>query len=143
LSSTRAQDDRCCAVMHERAAALLAAGEPAVVLDGRTYSRRDQVDVLEAFARSIGAELRIVECIAPEAVVAERLARDARAGLHPAANRSIELHRALAAAGEPIEREHVVVDTSVGTTAEQLARCLAWIGPSGTASESLSTASDP
>ena len=128
IEYSRAQDDLCCAAMHGRAAALLAAGERAVVLDGRTYSRRDQVEALEAFARSIAADLAIVECVAPEAVVAERLARDARAGLHPAANRSIELHRALAAAAEPIERAHLVVDTSVGTAPEHLARCLAWLG---------------
>lgn len=127
IEYSRAQDDHCCRVMHERAGELLAAGLPAVVFDGRTYSRRDQVEALEAFARSAGAELCLVECVADERVALERLERDAREGRHPAANRGVELYRALAAEREPLVPEHLVVDTSAGTTGEHVARCVAWL----------------
>lgn len=86
-------------------------GRELVVLDGRTYSRRAQVEELRRRAARLGARLTLIECVAEPATVRARLERDARAGGHPAANRSLELYERLSAAAEPIEGPKLVLAT--------------------------------
>jgi len=134
IEYSRAQDDRACRALRERAAELLASGVARdVVLDGRTYSRAYQVEELVLHARAIGAELAWIECVASEAVVRARLARDAARAEHPAANRGPGLYAALARAAEPLQVDRLVVDSGAGTTAEHVARVLAYLAqlPSG------------
>ncbi|NOT28910.1 MAG: ATP-binding protein [Planctomycetes bacterium] len=82
-----------------------------VVLDGRTYSRRVQVEELRSNAARLGARLTLVECVAAPEVVRARLERDARTGSHPAGNRSVELYERLRASAEPIEGPRLVLAT--------------------------------
>jgi adenylylsulfate kinase len=124
---SRAQDDACCRTMHERAEQAFAAGTSIVVFDGRTYSKRYQIDDLERFAARVAAELLVIECTAGEETVRRRLENDGRAGQHPAGNRTFALYLALRAAAEPITRERLSIDTSAATPAELLARCLEWV----------------
>ena len=110
---SRAQDDLCVGLTWRAAEAELRRDEgPAhVVLDGRTYSRAGQVEALRAFATGAGLPLLLVECVCSEARAVERLARDAAAGRHPAADRGPELHRRLAQQAVPIEGPKLVLDT--------------------------------
>jgi len=91
---------------------------PAVVLDGRTYSRRDQVDELRHLAARLGTPLALIECTAAGEVVRARLEHDARAAAHPAGNRSFELHERLRASAEPIEGPKLVLATDGRPVAE-------------------------
>src|SRR5262245_12555886 len=84
---------------------------PAVVLDGRTYSRRDQVDELRALAARLGTPLALIECTSAPDVARARLERDAASGSHPAGNRSFELHERLRAAAESIGSPKLVLAT--------------------------------
>ncbi len=100
-------------------------GSAVVVLDGRTYSRRAQVQELRTRAARLGARVTLVECLAAPEVVRERLERDARAGGHPAGNRSVELYERLAAAAEPIEGPKLQLATDGRPLAALVAAALA------------------
>lgn len=86
-------------------------GRDAVVLDGRTYSRRAQVEELRRLSARLGARLALIECVAGEAAVRERLERDARERVHPAADRSFALYERLREAAEPIAGPKLVLAT--------------------------------
>jgi predicted kinase len=107
---SREQDDLVCAAIHA-----VVRGEArrreVLVLDGRTYSRREQVDALVAVADEIGAELHVFLCECSAKTAARRVAADRERGAHPAANRSPELARAIQEAFEPLALPHHVVDT--------------------------------
>jgi predicted kinase len=112
IEYSREQDDLVMGCIH-RAVEFHAARRraPSIVLDGRTYSRREQVDELRALAGRLGTPLALIECTAAPDVVRARLERDARAGSHPAGNRSFELHERLRASADPIAGPRLVLAT--------------------------------
>lgn len=81
----------------------------AVILDGRTYSRRYQFTMVEEFARRIGAVLRTIECGCDDAVAIERIERDM--ATHVARNRTPALYLAQKAAWEGIPEPKLVLNT--------------------------------
>lgn len=121
IEYTREQDDLVMECVHRAVEWHARRGRNAVVLDGRTYVRRGQVEALRALAEGLGAALLLVECTTPPAVARARLAADRAAGAHPAADRSVELYERLRAEAEPIAEPKLVLDTSSGTP-EALAR---------------------
>ncbi len=121
---TRAQDDLCVGFL-QAAARSLVGRAPFAVLDGRTYTRAGQVDALRAAARDMGAGLRLIECVCDPAEAERRLAADAAAGAHPAANRGVELHRALRASAVPVPSPKLVLATDAEPPDELLRRALA------------------
>jgi len=129
IEYSREQDDACMRAIHAQVEALAAGrAPPCVLLDGRTYSRREQVASLRDLAGRLGAPLLIVECVCDEATALERLARDGARGSHPAANRGPALHRRLAAQAEPIEPPKLVLDTAHLDLPAQVAAVLAELG---------------
>jgi predicted kinase len=128
IEYSREQDDLVLACIH-RAVEFHArrARVPAVVLDGRTYSRQRQVSELRTLAERLGTPLALLECTAAPEVVRARLERDARAGSHPAGNRSFELHERLRAAAEPIVGPKLVLATDVLSLPELVEAALAHV----------------
>ena len=122
IEYSREQDDLCWELTLRAAAWELARRRPAcAILDGRTYCRAGQVEALRTFAARAGLPLLLVECTCGEAAACERLAGDAAAGRHPAADRGPELHRRLRAEAVPIEGPKLVLDTERLSLDEQLA----------------------
>jgi predicted kinase len=108
----REQDDLVMSCIHRAVEFHAGRGRvPAVVLDGRTYSRRDQVEELRGLAARLGTPLALIECSAAPELVRARLQRDAALGSHPAGNRSFELHERLRAGADPIEGPKLVLAT--------------------------------
>jgi adenylylsulfate kinase len=124
--STR-QDDFCVDVML-RTAAYLLSKDPRrhVILDGRTFSRRYQVEAVRAFANEIGVPCAFIECRCPDSVARQRLARDVAKGRHLARNRTCEMYLAVKARAEPIAGPKLVVNTD-GDLEQCVQRCLAYI----------------
>lgn len=131
IEYSRAQDDACCRALHERAEQLFRGGVSRVLLDGRTYSKRYQVEDLEGFAARIEADLLLIECTADPEIIRERLETDARAGRHPAGNRTFALYLSLRQSAEEITREKLAFDTGAGTLEEHVSRVLDWLGTRG------------
>jgi adenylylsulfate kinase len=122
IEYTAAQDDFCQSLMIETAGYMLARDPDTVIfIDGRTFSRRYQIEGVIASAQKFGTPFRVIECTCSEETARQRLERDQAAGRHPAANRSFELYQRLRAEFEPIAEPKLVVDTD-GPLEECVAR---------------------
>jgi predicted kinase len=83
-----------------------------IILDGRPFSRREQVDEVVQLAAAVGHELRVLHCTAPEAVVRDRLAHDLKHGKNRDADRTVAKYRRIKRSFEPLVVPHLTVDTS-------------------------------
>lgn len=103
------QDEFCMRVML-KVAGYIFRKDPSrrVFLDGRTFSRRYQVDRATGFASAIGQPWRIIECVCSEETARDRLANDAG---HVAANRDFDLYLQVKARFEDITLPKTIVDT--------------------------------
>ena len=109
--STR-QDDFCLQVMLETARYLLARNPALTVfLDGRTFSRRYQIENVLAAAAAMQQPWRILECVCSEETARKRLAADAESGQHVAGNRDFELYLKVKSRFEAITHATTVIDT--------------------------------
>jgi predicted kinase len=110
------QDDLVVAYMLKQAAQILDTGKT-VILDGRPFSRKYQIEEVSKFADKMCVPLRMVLCTCPEETAIERI--ESSVGKHPAMNRNAELYQQLKHEFEPIQIEHLEVDTS-----QSLQNCL-------------------
>jgi predicted kinase len=103
------QDDFVQDVM-QRAAEYLLTRRPELVvfLEGRTFSRRYQIERVVEMAERVGTPWRIVECVCAESVAKMRIEQARR---HPAKNRTMELYAKIRDEFEEIELPKMVVDT--------------------------------
>jgi len=110
---TREQDDLCVRAMLEAARYLTAHRKVEYIfIDGRTFSRRVQIEEVIAAAEAAGAGWRIVQVTCSDAVAEERLSR--KDPENPATNRDMTLYRQVKAGFEPIPYPKLEVDTSEG-----------------------------
>src|SRR5947208_8340330 len=119
--STR-QDDFCMSILFQVASYMLQ-NDPSlyVILDGRTFSRKYQVEALDQFAEEIRNPLKIIECICSDETAQKRLEKKVTMrAKHLAGNRDYHLYLTIKARFEPIREPKLVVNT-----AEDLAHCLA------------------
>jgi predicted kinase len=112
LEYSARQDDFCLQVMLETAAYFLQRDpQRTIFLDGRTFSRRYQIDNVVNFAESLGQSWCILECVCAEDVVRQRLEQQATSGAHPAANRDFKLYLEVRERFEAITLPKTVIDT--------------------------------
>jgi adenylylsulfate kinase len=106
------QDDFCLHIMMETAGYLLAQ-HPArpIILDGRTFSRRYQIENVIAAAARLHQPWRILECVCSDETARRRLAADAKIETHPAGNRDYQLYLEVKARFEDITHAKTVIDT--------------------------------
>ena len=107
------QDDFCQRVMLETAGYLLE-NDPSRILflDGRTFSRRYQIDNVLNAAASMRQSWRIVECICSEEVARERIEQQSALGAHAAGNRDYDLYLRVKSRFEAITLPKTVIDTA-------------------------------
>jgi adenylylsulfate kinase len=104
------QDDFCQSLMLETAGYLLQRHTGLrIFLDGRTFSRKYQLENAVETARHLKSGWRVIECVCSEETARRRL--EASAITHPARNRNFELYRRLQAQFEPIASPKLVVNT--------------------------------
>lgn len=111
IEFTRAQDDYVFELLLKAAEYNLNRGRH-VILDGRTFTRRYQVERVELYAQEHKVGFRIIECVCPEELALCRLQEDQKSGEHPAENRTPELYQTLKAEKEQIVLDHIVVNTN-------------------------------
>jgi adenylylsulfate kinase len=111
IEYSRKQDDRVVQIMLDEAEHLLRI-QPAriILLDGRPFSKKYQVDAVVEFARRIETPWRIIECVCPEELALRRLQADQE---HIAANRDAELYHTVKADFQRIRRRKLVVETTL------------------------------
>jgi adenylylsulfate kinase len=115
-----AQDDFVLQIMLEGAAWFLHKDpERVVFLDGRTFSRRYQIDEVLKAAEKLRQPWRILECACSDETARARIESPQSSGDHPAHNRDFDLYLAVKARFEPITLPKTVINTD-----EPLARCV-------------------
>ena len=113
IEFSAAQDDFCIDVMLQTAAYLLHRdAHRRIILDGRTFSRRDHVETVVRAAVHLHTPLKLIHCVCRDETALERLAQDRASGSHPAANRDAQLYFTIKARFEPLTIPHLVVDTT-------------------------------
>ena len=106
------QDDFVLQIMLQTAGYLLARDrERRLFLDGRTFSRRYQIENVIAAADACHQSWRIVECVCSDSIARERLESDVGSGAHPAQNRDYQLYLDVKARFEAINLPKIVIDT--------------------------------
>jgi len=127
IEFSTAQDDFVMGIMLQGARFLLQKNPSRTVfLDGRTFSRRYQIDRVFDFAEELTQPCRIVECICSDDSARRRL-DEQRDPNHPAANRTFALYLEVKARFEPITRAKTVVSTDqpIGECLQQALAALA------------------
>jgi predicted kinase len=111
IEFSTAQDDFVMELMLESAQFLIARNPSRKIFrEGRTFSRRYQIDRVIEFAGGIEQDCRIIECICSDETARRRL--DLKPDLqHPAKNRDFALYQQVKARFEPITRTKTVIDT--------------------------------
>jgi predicted kinase len=107
------QDDFCLHVMLETAAYVQEQDSSRILfLDGRTFSRRYQIENVVNAAASLRQIWRILECVCSEEIARRRLEDQSAPGLHPAGNRNFQLYLEVKSRFEAITFAKTVIDTS-------------------------------
>jgi predicted kinase len=83
-----------------------------VLLDGRTFSRRYQIDEVIAAANELHQPWRILECTCSEELARARIESQSATGEHPAGNRNFDLYREVQSHFEPITLPKITIDTA-------------------------------
>lgn len=106
------QDDFVMQVMLEVAGWILAKDPGRIVfLDGRTFSRRYQIEQVIEAAQKLEQPWHILECVCPEETARQRIEAQAISGEHPASNRDFRLYLEVKARFELITRPKTLIDT--------------------------------
>jgi adenylylsulfate kinase len=109
---TTEQDDFVMGIMLYAAERILQKHpERYLFLDGRTFSRRDQVERVIAAAQDWGQPWKIVECLCSDETARARLESQASTREHPAGNRSFSLYLEIKQRFEPITQPKIVINT--------------------------------
>jgi len=114
-----AQDDFVMEVMLDAARFLLqkTSGRK-IFLDGRPFSKRDQIDRVLEFGRELAQPCTIIECTCSDESARHRLDPEADSS-HPARNRTFALYLEVKARFEPIVYPRTTIDTD-----QPLAQCI-------------------
>jgi predicted kinase len=105
------QDDFCMEIMLQPADYILHK-DPArhIFLDGRTFSRRNQLDRVIELANRLNQPWRILECTCSDQTAKARLEQ---ATNHPAGNRDYALYQQVKSRFEPITMPKTVLDSDM------------------------------
>ncbi len=123
IEYSREQDDFVVRIMLKVAGWMLRRdASRVVILDGRPFAKKYQLDQVVTFAEWIKVPWRIVECTCPEDVGRERLAKSD----HLAKDRNFELYLRVKAEWEEITRPKLALDTAAPLD-ELAARAVAYI----------------
>ncbi len=104
------QNDLCIEMMYLAASYLLSGQDsPIVIIDGRSFSRRSQIERLHAFVSEAQCTLRIVECVCSPESARERLHKDQHN--HPAKDRNFAMYSKSRASADTIVEPRLTLDT--------------------------------
>jgi predicted kinase len=125
---SREQDDLCMEVIFVLAGYVFRANpERTVIIDGRTFSQKYQLEQLLSRAGSLQVKPVIIECVCDDALAEQRLESDHRTGAHPAGNRTYALYATMKKTADPISPAHLVVNTGTEPLEKSVDRCVAYL----------------
>ena len=119
------QDDFCFNILLEVAGFLLQKGRH-IILDGRPFAYRYQMESVIDFACQAQVPLKVIECTCSDKSFRKRLEQDVVQGSHLAANRSFEMFLAMRAKADPLIVPRLVVNTD-NSLNDCVASCVEYI----------------
>jgi predicted kinase len=112
IEYSTSQDDFVVGIMMQTAGYLLHRGRTRpIILDGRPFSRRYQLEQVIRFAEQIEEPWLILECVCSDETARARLEQGAQRQTHPAVNRDFNLYLRVKQQFEEIRYEKTVIDT--------------------------------
>jgi predicted kinase len=113
------QDDFCIEIILQVAKYILERDpESILIIDGRTFSKRAQVERIKTAAAEYRTPLKVVECVCADQTARNRVEQDR--GKHLAGNRDLDLYFRLKAEADPIEPPKLVLQTDQADLAENV-----------------------
>ncbi|MGA8482306.1 MAG: ATP-binding protein [Chthoniobacterales bacterium] len=110
IEYSSSQDDFCIEIILQAAGYILERNPSSIIIiDGRTFSKRSQIQRIEAAAEHFHTKLKIIECVCTDETAQRRIAQDK--GKHLAANRNFDLYLRLKADSDPIELPKLILNT--------------------------------
>ena len=110
IEYSSSQDDFCIEIILQAAGYILERNPSSIIIiDGRTFSKRSQIQRIEAAAEHFHTKLKIIECVCTDETAQRRIAQDK--GTHLAANRNFDLYLRLKADSDPIELPKLILNT--------------------------------
>ncbi len=82
-----------------------------IILDGRTFSKRTQIDVLTEFCRRHDYSMAIIHCLCSDETARARIEKDRANNNHLAVNRDFNLYLQTKASADPLELPHLTLNT--------------------------------
>lgn len=122
IEYSTSQDDFVVGIMMQTAGYLLHRGRSRpIILDGRPFSRRYQLEQVIRFAQQIEEPWLILECVCSDETARARLEQSAQSQTHPALNRDFSLYLRVKQQFEEIQYDKTVIDTGqlLATCVEQ------------------------
>jgi predicted kinase len=114
LEYSTEQDDFVMGIMLQAAAWILRKDPGRIeILDGRTFSRRYQIERVLQAATELHQPWRILECVCSDETAHRRIESQASAGEHVAGNRTFDLYLDVKARFEPITLHKTIIDTDL------------------------------
>ena len=121
-----AQNDLCVDISYQMSSYYLQKNpESKLILDGRTYSKKYQIEALKQAAIQINTPLRIIECICSEESSKKRLDHDGKK--HLAKDRDFALYQRIKAAADPIIEPKLIINTDLLSPQESIKKILAYL----------------
>ena len=120
-----AQNDLCLNIIYQLSGYYLQKNpESKIILDGRTYSKRYQIEALKQAANQFHTQFRIIECVCSEESTRKRLEHDQN---HLAKDRDFALYQRIKAAADPIIEPKLVIDTDLLSLEESIAKIITYL----------------
>jgi predicted kinase len=120
-----AQNDLCVTIIYQISGYYLQKNpEAKIILDGRTYSKRYQIEALKQAADHLHTLLRIIECVCSEESSRKRLEHDQQ---HLAKDRDFALYQRIKATADPITEPKLIIDTDLLSPEESIAKIIAYL----------------
>jgi predicted kinase len=121
-----AQNDLCVNIIYQLCSYYLQKNPGSkIILDGRTYSKKYQVETLKQTATQLDTPLRIIECVCSEESSKKRLEQDSKK--HLAKDRDFTLYQKIKAAADPINEPKLLINTDLISPEESIAKILAYL----------------
>lgn len=123
----REQDDLCVNIMYDVACHhFKRRPDSTVILDGRTYSRRYQIDAVKQAATRASVPLYLIECVCTAESARKRL--ESNPGSHLAEDRNYLMYQNSKAHAEPIDEPRLVLDTDAMSEDQCVRAALNYLG---------------
>lgn len=86
-----------------------------LILDGRPFSRHEQIEEVKRLAERVGHSFCVIYCWAPDDIVRRRLEQDTQIAQNAAANRTMEKYLRIKQNFEPLQVPHLSINTDQPT----------------------------